>query len=92
MLCISCLSFKVDPVHLFRDKHWYDSTLYLPFEDILIPVPVGYHQILRLQYGDYLVPKQAPTIHGGFWKLDAEHPYQEYIPTFKRVIRKGLVK
>jgi LPS biosynthesis protein len=89
---ISCLSFKVDPVHLFRDKHWYDSTLYLPFEDILIPVPVGYHQILRLQYGDYLVPKQAPTIHGGFWKLDAEHPYQEYIPTFKRVIRKGLVK
>ena len=89
---VSCLSFKVDPDHLFRDKHWYDSTLYMPFEDIMIPVPVGYHQILQLQYGDYMVPRQEPTIHGDFWKLDAEHPYQEYISTLKRMIRKGLVK
>ena len=88
---ISCLSFVVDPEHLFRDKHWYDSTLYLPFEDIMVPVPVGYHEILQLQYGDYMVPRQAPTNHGHFWKLDAERPYQEFIPALKKQIRRGMI-
>lgn len=84
---VSCLSFIVDPDHFYRDKHWYDGTLYFPFEDILMPVPVGYHQILLRQYGEYMVPKQAPTYHEGFWRLDADRPYQEYIPQLRRELR-----
>jgi len=85
---VSCLSFIVDPEHFFRDKHWYDDTLYLPFEDISMPVPVGYHQILVRQYGDYMTPRRAPTYHDGFWKLDADRPYQEFIPQLRRELRR----
>ena len=84
---VSCLSFIVDPDHFFRDKQWYDGTILMPFEDILIPVPSGYHQILLRQYGDYMIPRQAPTYHGGFWKLDTNTPYQVYIPELKRFLR-----
>ena len=88
---VSCLSFIVDPEHYFRDKHWYDSTVFLPFEDILMPVPTGYHQILSRQYGDYMVPRQVPTYHGGFWKLDPEKSYEDFIPVLKKQIRRGMV-
>ncbi len=45
-ICVSCLAFIVDPLHFFRDKHWYDETVYLPFEDVMMPVPNGYNEIL----------------------------------------------
>lgn len=35
----------------------YESTIEMPFENIMIPVPVGYDQVLRLRYGEnYMVP------------------------------------
>lgn len=85
---VSCLSFIVDPVHFFRDKHWYDETVHLPFEDIEMPVPGGYHEILTKQYGEYMTPVQTPSYHGGFWKLDAETGYETYLPELKRYIKR----
>lgn len=85
---VSCLSFLVDPKHLFRDKHWYDNTLYLPFEDVEMPVPVGYDEILSKQYGDYMIPVKDPSYHGGFWKLEAETGYEKYLPELKSYIRR----
>lgn len=84
---VSCLTFLVDPTHLFRNKHWYDGTLYLPFEDVEMPVPSGYDEILTKQYGDYMTPVKASSYHGGFWKLDAEIGYENYFPELKRYIR-----
>ena len=40
-------------------KSNFASTLLLPFEDMMVPVPAGYDEILRSTYGDYL---QAPPI------------------------------
>lgn len=84
---VSCLTFIVDSTRLFRDKHWYDDTLFLPFEDIKMPIPSGYDEILTKQYGDYMTPVKAPSYHGGFWKLDAETGYEKYLPELKRYIR-----
>ena len=42
----------------------YDQTLYMLFEHIQIPVPVGYDELLRTEYGDYMKPVHAPTHHG----------------------------
>ena len=42
----------------------YSETLWMPFEHILVPVPAGFDEVLRLQYGDYMKPVQAPTQHG----------------------------
>ncbi len=46
-------------------KDWYRDTLFFPFEDIQLPVPVDYDKVLRTQYGDdYMVPRKEPTNHG----------------------------
>ena len=50
----------------------------LPFEHIMIPAPCGYDEILRLEYGDYMRPVQAPTMHGTMF-FDAEKSYEEYL-------------
>lgn len=56
----------------------YDETLMLPFEHIMIPVPKGYDELLRLEYGDYMKPVKAPTQHGTML-FDADRSYLEYL-------------
>ncbi len=80
---VSCLSFILDKEKLSRDKHWYDDTLLMPFENIEMPVPIGYDSILRKQYGDYMTPIKAPSYHGGFWVLDPDQSYHSYLFKYK---------
>ena len=57
----------------------------MPFENMMLPVPVGYHEILTTEYGDYM---KFPPIE----KRKAKHdmvfepdiPYKEYCKTFKQ--------
>lgn len=84
---VGLLSFCTDMGHFLRKKEWYGSTLYMPFEDLEMPVPCGYHEILTKQYGDYQTPRQVGTYHGGYWKLDAGIPYQTYLPELKQYYR-----
>ena len=81
---VCCLTFIVDTDHYLRDKDWYRDTLFLPFEDIQMPVPSGYHEILSKQYGDYMTPRQDGSYHGTFWKLDPTTSYEEYLPELKK--------
>ncbi len=80
---ISLISWKWSPLY-FRERNWYSHTVELPFEDILIPVPSDYNKILSLQYGDYLRPVKAPSLHGSFAILDPRTSYQSYIPALKK--------
>jgi len=41
----------------------YDSVVRVPFENITVPAPVGYHQILTIYYGDYMIPVQGTADH-----------------------------
>ena len=63
--------------HTFR-KDWYKAILMLPFEDIMIPVPVEYDKILTQKYGDYMTPVHENTMHGGYVIIDTEKSYKEY--------------
>ena len=46
------------------NKEWYAGNIYMPFQNILISVPVGYDQILKVRYGDdYMIPKQEYNGH-----------------------------
>lgn len=65
-----------------QKKEWYSDTLYMPFEDIQMPVPVGYDKILTNQYGDYMTPVKAPSYHGGVI-FDTERPYTEVLKDIK---------
>lgn len=67
-----------------RDKEWYADTAYLPFEDIMIPVPKDFDKVLTTQYGDYMKPVKEPTMHGGFLALNTERSYADYLPELRK--------
>lgn len=43
------------------DEKWFEDTIEIPFENITVPVPVGYDQILTNVYGDYMTPYQGSS-------------------------------
>ena len=81
---ISFIAFYYELDRYLRDKHWYDETIYLPFEDIMMPVPKDFDKILTLQYGNYMKPVKAPTMHGNFEVLDTEKSYLEHLPAIRK--------
>ena len=83
-LKVSLLSFNNLPKYE-RDKHWYDSTIYMDFEDIKMPVPIGWNNILKVQFGEnYMKPVQADSMHGEVY-FDTEHSYLELLPELRRI-------
>lgn len=72
---VSCMSLNIkEHIHSKAD---YEKTEYVPFENINIPIPVGYHNILKTKYGDYMTPRQEATIHGHM-KYDINNSYKKY--------------
>lgn len=66
-----------------RDKRWYDETIMMPFEDIMLPAPAGYDMVLRNLYGDnYMQPAKSPSGHGETI-FDVNRSYKEVIPLIK---------
>lgn len=79
----SCPMFGIhNAFDLQRKKEWYSNTIYMPFEDFQMPVPVGYDEILTQQYGDYMTPVKAPSLHGSVI-FDTERPYTEVLKDIK---------
>ena len=80
-------SGKVHSFHTFYpgsntlfDAEDFRGTVYLPFEDMEVPVPVGYDHLCRETYGDYmqLPPEEARRMpHGGVVRWDM--PYREAV-------------
>lgn len=64
---------------LIYEKSDWNETIWLAFETIKVPCPVGYDRILKTAFGDYL---QFPPIEkrGKWHNIDfhAEIPYKEY--------------
>lgn len=89
---VACMGFVFDFDHFLRNKHFYEDTLYMPFETIMMPVPIGYDKILTIQYGDYMKPVKAPSYHGGFAAIDTEKSYNEYLPSLRKQYRKDIWK
>lgn len=57
MICQN-MSIPVFPLSAYR------GMTMMPFEHIQVPVPVGYDELLRVEYGDYMTPVKAPSLHG----------------------------
>jgi lipopolysaccharide cholinephosphotransferase len=89
---VGSLFFDFDTTRFVWDKHCFDEVFYMPFENMMLPVVSGYKELLTTQYGDYMTPVKAPSYHSGFWKLDAERSYKEYLPELKRSYRKERIK
>lgn len=60
---------------------WFQDTIYLPFEQIQVPAPAGYDQILIRSYGDYRQPVRGGTAHENII-LEPDIPYKEYFEKY----------
>lgn len=49
--------------HKIYKKEWFSEAVQQPFEGFLIPVPVGYDEVLKAVYGDYNVRYRTGTSH-----------------------------
>ena len=48
----------------FYKSQWYEESIQMPFENLYIPVPKYYHEVLCVLYGnDYMTPKQGLSFH-----------------------------
>lgn len=39
---------------VYYPKKYYEETVEVPFEDVMVPVPKEYDKVLRIDYGDYM--------------------------------------
>lgn len=84
----SCPAFTVaQTFKIVRKAEWLADTVWLPFEDISLPAPIGYDAVLRNQYGDYMTPVKAPSLHGGIY-FDTKRDYRDVI----RDVKNGKLK
>lgn len=75
-----------------RTKHIMDDIKWLPFEDMSMPISSYNDEILTRQYGEYMKPVKAPSLHGGFLVLDAERDYTYYLNEVRKHARKEIFK
>lgn len=59
-------------------REWFSETIYMPFENTVIPVPGGYDKILSGQYGDYMTPVRKKSAHS-LLMLNPDKPYTDYL-------------
>lgn len=65
---------------IFKRK-WITDTIHVPFETITVPVSAYYHELLSMQYGDYMtlppVEERKCKIHAVL--VDTENSYENYL-------------
>ena len=50
-------------------REWYAGSIQVPFENIMIPIPVGYAEVLPVLYGDnYMMPVREDSHEYPFYK------------------------
>lgn len=90
---ISCISFHYDFTRFSRDKLFYNDTIIMPFENISIPVPIGYNQILELQYGEkYMTPIKESSLHGTFECLNPNISFLDILPIIRKDIKRRKIQ
>lgn len=91
---VAAISFvrKLPPRVIFY-KEWFRETIYLPFEDITMPVPIDYDKVLCEQYGNnYMIPVKDPSMHGCFEVLDINRDYKQVIKELRRKRKMNRIK
>lgn len=77
---------------LLFDRHLFDGTVWMSFEDIRVPLPAGYDRYLRITYGDdYMTPRHDPTAHGDL-VVSLSRSWRQMAPEVRRQWRKDTLK
>lgn len=74
------------------NKHVFEDTVMLPFENIMVPAPKGWDEFLRVSFGDdYMTPVKAPSMHGSV-VFDTERSYREVLPEVRKAYRRSMLR
>lgn len=60
------------------DNEWFNETVYLPFHDMMMPVPKDYEKELAVKYGDWKKPVKGAASHSAII-IDMEKSYKEVL-------------
>lgn len=75
-----------------HDKHIFDETVWLDFENMKVPAPKKYHEYLVGQFGkEYMTPLQIATGHGSL-VIDTSRSYKEILPQVRKDYKRSLFK
>ena len=75
---VAPIGFSFDIKRTLRNKEIYRDTIILDFENMKIPAPIGYDEMLKTFYGDYMTPRKESNIHGDVF-FDTEQSYRNFI-------------
>ena len=79
------LAFSGTDIVLRREI--FDETVWMPFENMQVPVPKGFDELLTTQYGaDYMTPRQDPSYHGEI-VFSTTRDYREVAPEVFRAYK-----
>lgn len=69
-----CYAIELVRPHEVFLKEWFSDVLVMPFENLTINMPIGYHEYLMSQYGDYmqLPPIEHQVSHHPFYYVNLE--------------------
>lgn len=71
------ISFDYSDKCIWR-KEWFKGSLQKDFEFMSLSCPVGYDEVLRTTFGDYMVPVKAPSYHGSIY-FSTNETYKKFI-------------
>lgn len=71
----SCISWCFYGDRAVHASSLIESTIRVPFGNRLLPIPSGYDEILRKEYGDYMTPppedkRESTHQHGGVYRIE----------------------
>lgn len=69
-------------MHKHYEREWFDEVMYMPFCDMVIPVPAEYEKILEMEYGDWRTPVIGGSLHDGII-IDTDISYKEWLKNHK---------
>lgn len=77
-----CYGPEVVSEHEVFQRSWFADTVAMPFENLMINMPIGYHEYMTSQYGNYM---QLPPIEHQI----SHHPFY-YINLERRLTKKEI--
>lgn len=88
---VALISFDPYEDRWYRERAWYSSSVYVKFEGVNIPVPADYDKILSKQFGNYMTPVKAPSVHGETITSLVES-YEQILQTLRKPFIVRLLK
>lgn len=85
---VSSMAFWIDNESYKMRKECFDDVIEMPFENFVIKAPKGYDEVLKAEFGDYMIPVKGTADHTyPFYG----HMEQELIHQIRNVGFKGSV-